>query len=190
MEHASSEKAPTAHMPRSDVRLASGARDVSCFLLPVRGGAGWQLVGLITRRSEVQILPPLPNTAGARERVPAFSFPSPVPDRSRAPCRGRLAVWLAAAHSAPGRGTMRPSQRAPGSSFGCLRPCAPDDRSSPPSTIARSRCTPRLRPRLHRRRIQPRLHHEASCLHRPLRNSFMVCPPRRGSVLDGSRPRT
>ena len=26
----------------------------------VRGGAVWQLVGLITRRSEVQILPPLP----------------------------------------------------------------------------------------------------------------------------------
>ena len=27
---------------------------------PVRGGAVWQLVGLITRRSQVQILPPLP----------------------------------------------------------------------------------------------------------------------------------
>jgi hypothetical protein len=26
----------------------------------VRGGAVWQLVGLITRRSQVQILPPLP----------------------------------------------------------------------------------------------------------------------------------
>ena len=29
--------------------------------LPMRGGAVWQLVGLITRRSQVQILPPLPN---------------------------------------------------------------------------------------------------------------------------------
>src|SRR5438477_9657431 len=29
----------------------------------VRGGAVWQLVGLITRRSQVQILPPLPNVA-------------------------------------------------------------------------------------------------------------------------------
>src|SRR5437016_2301571 len=28
--------------------------------LPVRGGAVWQLVGLITRRSQVRILPPLP----------------------------------------------------------------------------------------------------------------------------------
>jgi hypothetical protein len=26
-----------------------------------RGGAAWKLVGLITRRSQVQILPPLPN---------------------------------------------------------------------------------------------------------------------------------
>ena len=45
--------------------------------IPVRGGAVWQLVGLITRRSEVRILPPLPNPAGARERAPAFSFPAP-----------------------------------------------------------------------------------------------------------------
>jgi hypothetical protein len=29
----------------------------------VRGGAVWQLVGLITRRSQVQILPPLPTFA-------------------------------------------------------------------------------------------------------------------------------
>src|SRR5437016_9439830 len=31
--------------------------------LLVRGGAVWQLVGLITRRSQVQILPPLPPDA-------------------------------------------------------------------------------------------------------------------------------
>src|SRR5574337_1403700 len=30
----------------------------------MRGGAVWQLVGLITRRSQVQILPPLPDWAG------------------------------------------------------------------------------------------------------------------------------
>src|SRR5690606_7510144 len=33
---------------------------------PVRGGAVWQLVGLITRRSQVQILPPLPSFARKR----------------------------------------------------------------------------------------------------------------------------
>ena len=30
-----------------------------------RGGAVWQLAGLITRRSEVQILPPQPNWSGS-----------------------------------------------------------------------------------------------------------------------------
>ena len=30
----------------------------------LRGGAVWQLVGLITRRSQVRILPPLPNFKG------------------------------------------------------------------------------------------------------------------------------
>ena len=35
-------------------------RLVECAALLVRGGAVWQLVGLITRRSQVQILPPLP----------------------------------------------------------------------------------------------------------------------------------
>src|SRR5215467_38881 len=38
----------------------SGCRLVECAPLLVRGGAVWQLVGLITRRSQVQILPPLP----------------------------------------------------------------------------------------------------------------------------------
>ena len=43
--------------------------------LRMRGGAVWQLVGLITRRSQVQILPPLP----IKKRRPlwaAFSFNS------------------------------------------------------------------------------------------------------------------
>jgi hypothetical protein len=41
----------------------------------LRGGAVWQLVGLITRRSQVQILPPLPSFS--RERPlnrGAFAF--------------------------------------------------------------------------------------------------------------------
>ena len=36
--------------------------------LLVRGGAVWQLVGLITRRSQVQILPPLPTRHQTRKR--------------------------------------------------------------------------------------------------------------------------
>ncbi len=38
----------------------------------MRGGAVWQLVGLITRRSQVQILPPLPNNKGSLEEGPFF----------------------------------------------------------------------------------------------------------------------
>ena len=39
-------------------------RERAIVILPLRlmrGGAVWQLVGLITRRSQVRILPPLPN---------------------------------------------------------------------------------------------------------------------------------
>ena len=43
---------------------------LECAALLVRGGAVWQLVGLITRRSQVQILPPLPNLS-ARPFAPA-----------------------------------------------------------------------------------------------------------------------
>src|SRR5690606_4832285 len=45
---------------------------------PVRGGAVWQLVGLITRRSQVQILPPLPpipTIPSHPRRVLSFSQP-------------------------------------------------------------------------------------------------------------------
>jgi hypothetical protein len=53
------------------IDVASPAPSILLLLLPpppacrmrallVRGGAVWQLVGLITRRSQVQILPPLP----------------------------------------------------------------------------------------------------------------------------------
>jgi hypothetical protein len=38
----------------------------------MRGGAVWQLVGLITRRSQVQILPPLPNNKGSLKEGPFF----------------------------------------------------------------------------------------------------------------------
>jgi hypothetical protein len=42
-------------------------RPLACRMraLLVRGGAVWQLVGLITRRSQVQILPPLPFATGS-----------------------------------------------------------------------------------------------------------------------------
>ena len=40
-----------------------------------RGGAAWKLVGLITRRSQVQILPPLPNQIkGLRQNRSPFLF--------------------------------------------------------------------------------------------------------------------
>ena len=74
------------------IRHPGCIRGARCAMLPapVRGGAGWQLVGLITRRSEVQILPPLPNTAGTRSRVPAFSFPPPAPPRIQPFAASRL----------------------------------------------------------------------------------------------------
>src|SRR6188474_1204405 len=36
---------------------------IAIIPLLLRGGAVWQLVGLITRRSQVQILPPLPSSS-------------------------------------------------------------------------------------------------------------------------------
>jgi hypothetical protein len=47
----------------------------------VRGGAVWQLVGLITRRSQVQILPPLPfygsiTYKNKLERISGLELPS------------------------------------------------------------------------------------------------------------------
>src|SRR5688572_17506290 len=53
----------------SNIRSTFGLQGFSqAVIIPLlmRGGAVWQLVGLITRRSQVQILPPLPASAGER----------------------------------------------------------------------------------------------------------------------------
>src|SRR5207253_11434478 len=77
---------PRGKNPPADASLWYAGRYLF-FLLPpppsacrmrallVRGGAVWQLVGLITRRSQVQILPPLPTNStfpGLRSSAPAF----------------------------------------------------------------------------------------------------------------------
>src|SRR5690606_34573324 len=49
--------------------------------LLMRGGAVWQLVGLITRRSQVRILPPLPNFKRADFSVEKFLPSGNSPDR-------------------------------------------------------------------------------------------------------------
>ena len=61
-------------------KVEQGLRSAAeCCIIPllVRGGAVWQLVGLITRRSQVQILPPLPTrhqTRAIPETESLFSF--------------------------------------------------------------------------------------------------------------------
>src|SRR3546814_19974004 len=52
---------------RSRLLVAEAGRLVYNPRLLMRGGAVWQLVGLITRRSQVQILPPLPAFRGRRK---------------------------------------------------------------------------------------------------------------------------
>ena len=52
----------------------------------VRGGAVWQLVGLITRRSQVQILPPLPTFNSYRKPV-FFKSRRTLPGQVRLPNR-------------------------------------------------------------------------------------------------------
>ena len=49
-----------------DKSLETTAPDYVLLSVRVRGGAVWQLVGLITRRSQVRILPPLPTLEGSR----------------------------------------------------------------------------------------------------------------------------
>jgi hypothetical protein len=43
-------------------------------ILQTRGGAVWQLVGLITRRSQVQILPPQPSLEFKSYIIPAHLY--------------------------------------------------------------------------------------------------------------------
>src|SRR3546814_1590147 len=52
---------------RSRLLVAEAGRLVYNPRLLMRGGAVWQLVGLITRRSQVQILPPIPPYRGRRK---------------------------------------------------------------------------------------------------------------------------
>ena len=80
----------SSHQPREGLtrstsqpnngKVEQGLRSAAeCCIIPllVRGGAVWQLVGLITRRSQVQILPPLPTrhqTRAIPETESLFSF--------------------------------------------------------------------------------------------------------------------
>src|SRR5690606_33608341 len=52
-----------------------GCHDFCIIAGLLRGGAVWQLVGLITRRSQVQILPPLPRSSWCT-------------DKNGGPCKG------------------------------------------------------------------------------------------------------
>ncbi len=76
---------------------ATSCKLMSCHPLP-RGGAVWQLVGLITRRSKVQILPPQPIKSGsciARSRRSRGSFalwPTSAPNVAVATAARVLAV--------------------------------------------------------------------------------------------------
>ena len=71
---------PPVRPPRPTGKVEQGLRSAAeCRIIPllVRGGAVWQLVGLITRRSQVQILPPLPTrhqTRAIPETESLFSF--------------------------------------------------------------------------------------------------------------------
>jgi hypothetical protein len=61
--------------------------------LRMRGGAVWQLVGLITRRSQVRILPPLPSFS--LEKAPLGLFLYPAPGRGREGPRQEADRWAA-----------------------------------------------------------------------------------------------
>ena len=55
----------TSAMCTGPIHWIDPNRPAALYLLAQsRGGAVWQLVGLITRRSKVQILPPQPNNQG------------------------------------------------------------------------------------------------------------------------------
>src|SRR5690606_23826439 len=64
---------------------ATAERWLECAAL-MRGGAVWQLVGLITRRSQVQILPPLP---GFPRRATSVALLPGKAQEARAPMPGK-----------------------------------------------------------------------------------------------------
>ena len=66
-----------------------GGVGVECAALLVRGGAVWQLVGLITRRSQVQILPPLPLSRQPPSQAAACNTPR---------CRSAVSVGMSVAY--------------------------------------------------------------------------------------------
>jgi hypothetical protein len=51
-----------------------------------RGVEQWQLVGLITQRSEVRILPPLPFRRRSRFEIAVWSYPAPIRSAAGFPC--------------------------------------------------------------------------------------------------------
>ena len=98
--------ASSSHHPRGGLtrstnqpnsgKVEQGLRSAAeCCIIPllVRGGAVWQLVGLITRRSQVQILPPLPTkhqTRAIPETGSLFSFQRPGARIQLAPTRCKV----------------------------------------------------------------------------------------------------
>ena len=82
--------------PTRQRKSGGGLRSAAeCCIIPllVRGGAVWQLVGLITRRSQVQILPPLPTrhqTRAIPETGSLFSFQGPQRRAQLAPTRCKV----------------------------------------------------------------------------------------------------
>src|SRR5436190_23519449 len=99
----------TAHPPKWHNFTS---RRLVFFVDLARGGAVWQLVGLITRRSQVQILPPQPISLllHCKGRVSLFNKLQPIEVGA-----GKRRAWSAI----PARGWMRRAQAIVGhSSFG------------------------------------------------------------------------
>src|SRR5690606_4092047 len=71
--------------PCPESYCATAERWLECAAL-MRGGAVWQLVGLITRRSQVQILPPLP---GFPRRATSVALLPGKAQEARAPMPGK-----------------------------------------------------------------------------------------------------
>ncbi len=122
----------------------------------MRGGAVWQLVGLITRRSQVQILPPLPRrTKRSRKRGRFFRYGVSVPCRAGRSARATATATATAAGLWVGRagwvggGRQKPplagsGPAAGGWAFGRLRSNASQAKAPSPCgprfALARVRC--------------------------------------------------